>query len=142
MIHLQRELLATANDSCHMSRDIVWLSGWGLSFATSMSTYSLPPIQSNYSSAFPHPNQPAFLPQSLADQSLDPNSPDVFKQNIQLVQQHVARVNSLARNALNGMLVIIESSRQGTLLNSYTESVHIMLGPHPHRQKVCLPNSP
>ena len=78
-----------------------------------MSTYSLPPIQSNYSSAFPHPNQPAFLPQSLADQSLDPNSPDVFKQNIQLVQQHVARVNSLARNALNGMLVIIESSRRG-----------------------------
>jgi hypothetical protein len=107
-----------------------------------MSTYSLPPIQSNYSSAFPHPNQPAFLPQSLADQSLDPNSPDVFKQNIQLVQQHVARVNSLARSALNGMLVIIESSRRGTLLNSYTESVHIMLEPHPHRQKVCLPNSP
>jgi len=68
-----------------------------MSSAASLSNYS------NYAPAFPNSNQAAFLPQSLADQSLDPNSPDIFKQNIQLVQQHVARVNSLARSALNGI---------------------------------------
>jgi len=67
--------------------------------AASVSNYSLTP---NYSPAFPQ-HTPDYLPQSLADQSLDPNSPQRFKQNIQLVQQHVARVNSLARNALNGI---------------------------------------
>jgi hypothetical protein len=73
------------------------------SSAATISSYSLAPIQNNYSPAFPHSNHPEYLPQSLADQSLDPNSPDIFKQNMQLVQQHVARVNSLARSALNGM---------------------------------------
>ncbi|KIM75307.1 hypothetical protein PILCRDRAFT_13720 [Piloderma croceum F 1598] len=73
------------------------------SSAATISNYSLAPIQSNYSPAFPHSNQPGYLPQSLADQSLDPNSPDIFKQNMQLVQQHVARVNGLARSALNGI---------------------------------------
>ncbi|KZP22118.1 hypothetical protein FIBSPDRAFT_492388 [Athelia psychrophila] len=68
-----------------------------------LSAFTPPSLQSNYTSAFPHPNQAAFLPQSLADHSLDPNSPEVFKQNIQLAQQHVARVNELARSALNGM---------------------------------------
>src|ERR1700676_1251911 len=29
MIHIEPEPPATANDSCHMSRDIVWLSGGG-----------------------------------------------------------------------------------------------------------------
>jgi hypothetical protein len=29
MIHMEPEPPATANDSCHMSRDIVWLSGGG-----------------------------------------------------------------------------------------------------------------
>jgi hypothetical protein len=69
--------------------------------SATISSYSL--AQSNYSPAFQHPNQPEYLPQSLADQSLDPNAPEIFKQNIQLVQQHVARVNGLARSALDGM---------------------------------------
>ncbi|KAF7973552.1 hypothetical protein HWV62_13293 [Athelia sp. TMB] len=73
------------------------------SAATPLSVFTPPSLQSNYTSAFPHPNQATFLPQSLADQSLDPNSPEAFKQNIQLAQQHVARVNGLARSALNGM---------------------------------------
>jgi len=29
MIHIEPEPPATANDSCHMSRDIIWLSGGG-----------------------------------------------------------------------------------------------------------------
>ena len=33
----------------------------------------------------------------------DPNSSELFKQNIQIAMEHVARVNTLARNALNGM---------------------------------------
>lgn len=36
-------------------------------------------------------------------QSADLNSPEVFKQNIQLAQGQIARVQSLARNALAGM---------------------------------------
>ncbi|KAL4069052.1 hypothetical protein J3A83DRAFT_4063490, partial [Scleroderma citrinum] len=33
----------------------------------------------------------------------DPNSPETFKQNIQIALDHVARVNSLARTSLNGI---------------------------------------
>ncbi|RPD60699.1 hypothetical protein L226DRAFT_459732 [Lentinus tigrinus ALCF2SS1-7] len=36
-------------------------------------------------------------------QSADLNSPEVFKQNIQLAQGQIARVQSLARNALGGI---------------------------------------
>ena len=36
-------------------------------------------------------------------QGADLNSPEVFKQNIQLAQGHVARVQELARSALAGM---------------------------------------
>ena len=36
-------------------------------------------------------------------QGADLNSPEVFKQNIQLAQAHVARVQGLARSALAGM---------------------------------------
>jgi len=89
-----------------------------ISTTASLSSYSLPPIQSNYSPPFSQSNQPAFLPRSLADQSLDPNSPDVFRQNTQLVQQHVARVNSLARSALNG----IENAYRAGTMPSQTEA--------------------
>ena len=50
------------------------------------------------------------LPQSFSQSSLggtlqgaDLNSPEVFKQNIQIAQAHIARVQSLARSALAGM---------------------------------------
>jgi len=42
IIYMQSEPLATANDSCHMSRDIVWLSGWG----TRLGCVALHPIHS------------------------------------------------------------------------------------------------
>ncbi|GBE84058.1 hypothetical protein BKA93DRAFT_742269 [Sparassis latifolia] len=47
------------------------------------------------------PQQP-FQPGG-AIQGPDPNSPEVFRQNIQVVQGHVARVQGLARSALSGM---------------------------------------
>jgi len=34
---------------------------------------------------------------------VDPNSPELFKQNVQIAMEHVARVNALARNSLNGI---------------------------------------
>ena len=33
----------------------------------------------------------------------DPNSPEVFKQNVHMIQQQLARVQELARSALSGM---------------------------------------
>jgi len=58
-----------------------------------------------------------FGPHSFPSQSIpelqggDPNSPVAFKQNVNLVQQHLARVQGLARSALSG----IESAyRPGT----------------------------
>jgi len=112
------------------------------SSAATISSYSLTPIQSNYSPAFSHStNQPEYLPQSLADQSLDPNSPEIFKQNMQLVQQHVDRVNGLARSALNGMCV---GDRRQSIQNTHglcfiPAKMHIALGIRPRRLKVSLP---
>src|SRR6266550_5868177 len=37
--------------------------------------------------------------------NLDPNSPEVFRQNLQLVQQHTMQVHSLAQSAQAGMYV-------------------------------------
>ena len=44
--------------------------------------------------------------------NLDPNSPEVFRQNLQLVQQHTIQVQSLARSALAGMYVFIYSLKR------------------------------
>jgi hypothetical protein len=45
-----------------------------------------------------------FLPvQDTLYQGTDPTSPELFKQNLQLAQEHVARLQDLARNALVGM---------------------------------------
>jgi len=68
-----------------------------------LSAFTPPSLQSNYTSAFSPSNQSTFLPQSLADQALDPNSPELFRQNIHLAQQHVARVHNLTQSVLNGM---------------------------------------
>jgi hypothetical protein len=37
------------------------------------------------------------------DQGADPNSPEFFKQNLQIIQQHVATLREHARRALAGM---------------------------------------
>lgn len=50
-----------------------------------------------------------FAPQSLHDASfsgVDLNSPDVFKQNIHLVLEQLARVQTLARSTITGMFVL------------------------------------
>jgi hypothetical protein len=64
--------------------------------------------------------QQSLYPQSIQEQSLnqvsDLNSPEVFQQNVQLVQAHVGRLQSLARSAAAGMsgnneLVALVSAR-------------------------------
>ncbi|PCH37124.1 hypothetical protein WOLCODRAFT_109612 [Wolfiporia cocos MD-104 SS10] len=40
---------------------------------------------------------------SIGSQAADPNSPEAFRQNVQLVLVHVNRVQSLARSALAGI---------------------------------------
>ena len=44
-----------------------------------------------------------FPAQLLPDQNLDPNSPELFKENIKFVQIHLRHVQSLARDVLDGM---------------------------------------
>jgi hypothetical protein len=52
-------------------------------------------------SSFGHPPPTAFPPA----QPDDPNSPVLFKHNINLVQTHISTVRSLAHEALNAMYV-------------------------------------
>ncbi|KAI6022230.1 hypothetical protein PISMIDRAFT_689138 [Pisolithus microcarpus 441] len=61
--------------------------GLAYSMSTLPSNYSLVPCLSQESST------------SITDQ----NSPDVFKQNVQIALDQVARVNELSRSGLNGM---------------------------------------
>jgi len=81
------------------------LPSQGYSSSTSLSGF--PSVQPNFTSVQAYPNQQNFLPQTLQDHSLhqgtDPNSPEVFKQNLQIVQENVARLQNLARSALAGM---------------------------------------
>jgi hypothetical protein len=52
------------------------------------------------------PNQQTFLPPDHSlHQGADPNSPELFKQNIQLVQENVVRLKELAQRASAGMSV-------------------------------------
>ncbi|ETW75535.1 hypothetical protein HETIRDRAFT_330950 [Heterobasidion irregulare TC 32-1] len=44
-----------------------------------------------------------FPAQLLPDQNLDPNSPELFKENIKFVQTHLRHVQSLARDVLDGI---------------------------------------
>ncbi|GLB36855.1 hypothetical protein LshimejAT787_0311420 [Lyophyllum shimeji] len=60
-------------------------------------------MQPGYSAVQPFPNQQAFLPDHSLHQGTDPNSPATFQQNIQLVQQHVAELQNLARSTLAGI---------------------------------------
>ncbi|KAI0083886.1 hypothetical protein BDY19DRAFT_870482, partial [Irpex rosettiformis] len=45
----------------------------------------------------------SFASQSLVSDGNDPNSPEVFKQNVHLIQQQLARVQDLARSAQSGI---------------------------------------
>jgi hypothetical protein len=60
-------------------------------------------MQSNYPSAAPYHNPQNFIPEHSLHQGSDPNSPEVFKQSLQIVQEHVTRVQDLAGRALSGI---------------------------------------
>ncbi|KAI6125184.1 hypothetical protein EDD17DRAFT_1118564 [Pisolithus thermaeus] len=62
----------------------------------SMGAYSISTLSSNYSIA-------PFLSQESSTSVTDQNSPEAFKQNIQIALDQVARVNALARSGLNGI---------------------------------------
>lgn len=63
------------------------------------------PFQASFSDmAFPGH---MYSSQSLSDQNMDPNSPELFKANIRLVQEQLNHVRNLARESLDGMYVVI-----------------------------------
>ena len=59
---------------------------------------------STFSLAIPSSSFPASTASSTSTLA-DPNSPELFKHNVQVAMEQVARVNALARSALNGMSV-------------------------------------
>ncbi|KAJ6584210.1 hypothetical protein B0H10DRAFT_2096269 [Mycena sp. CBHHK59/15] len=73
---------------------------------TSMPGY--PNLQPNFSPAPGFANAQNFLPQTTSqEQSLhqgaDPNSPELFKQNLKIIRENLVRLQELARNALMGI---------------------------------------
>lgn len=63
------------------------------------------PFQASFSDmAFPGQMYPS---QSLSDQNMDPNSPELFKVNIRLVQEQLNHVRNIARESLDGMYVLV-----------------------------------
>ncbi|KAG6906509.1 hypothetical protein DXG01_013563 [Tephrocybe rancida] len=64
-----------------------------------------PALPSGFSAESSFPNQQGFLPpEHTLHQGSDPNSPAAFQQNLQIVQERVARLQNLARNTLAGIL--------------------------------------
>lgn len=49
----------------------------------------------------------AFDPGLVEGPQLDPNSPELFKSNIHIAQQHVMRIQHLAQNAIAAMCVSV-----------------------------------
>lgn len=49
----------------------------------------------------------AFDPGLVEGPQLDPNSPELFKSNIHIAQQHVIRIQQLAQNAITAMWVSV-----------------------------------
>ncbi|KAH7884171.1 hypothetical protein F5I97DRAFT_1665233 [Phlebopus sp. FC_14] len=73
------------------------------SLASSSSQASTSSLSLGPSSSYPISS--SFLSQETSSTGTltDPNSPEIFKQNIQIALEHVARLNSLARSCLNGI---------------------------------------
>ncbi|GJJ15168.1 hypothetical protein Clacol_009443 [Clathrus columnatus] len=67
--------------------------------ATSSSLY-IPPGQLPMHFQDPAGFDPALQVSDQAPQQLDPNSPEMFKSNIHIAQQHVLRIQHLAQNAI------------------------------------------
>ncbi|KAH0835919.1 hypothetical protein J3R83DRAFT_9815 [Lanmaoa asiatica] len=55
------------------------------------------------SPSFPGLSQETIGTTTTSSTLVDPNSPELFKQNIHIAMEQVARVNALARHALNGI---------------------------------------
>ena len=70
------------------------------STTTTAFSLSIPSSSFPTSSSFPNLSQETT---SSTSTLVDPNSPELFRQNIQIAMEQVARVNAHARNALNGM---------------------------------------
>ncbi|KAF8202758.1 hypothetical protein K438DRAFT_1580962 [Mycena galopus ATCC 62051] len=78
-----------------------------------------PNIQQNFNSVQGFPNNPGFLPQSTSQehslhQGADPNSPELFKQNLQLVQQSIIQLQQVAKRALDGIQNAYRAGRTPT----------------------------
>ncbi|KAF8556071.1 hypothetical protein OG21DRAFT_1409850 [Imleria badia] len=69
------------------------------SFTTTTTTHA---SQTSTASTFSLASFPS-LSQETSSTLADPNSPELFKQNIQVAMEQVARVNALARSTLNGI---------------------------------------
>jgi hypothetical protein len=71
-----------------------------------------PAVYGQDSAFHDHMHEPGFIPQQVQDQSgLDPNSPEVFKQSLHIVHDHVVRAQNLARNVIAMMSVISSDYR-------------------------------
>ncbi|KAJ7037147.1 hypothetical protein C8F04DRAFT_428230 [Mycena alexandri] len=88
----------------------------GYPSASPMAAY--PSLQQSFNAVQGFPPQ-GFLPQTTSqEQSLhqgtDPNSPELFKQNLQLVQQNVHRLQDVAKRALDGIQNAYRAGRTPT----------------------------
>ena len=85
---------------------IRWYSCQTIMTSSSQTSYSAAPYPFNITSSnFPSPfSQPSL---NSGFTQADPNSPDVFRQNIHLVQGQVERISSLVRDVLGGMCVSV-----------------------------------
>ncbi|KAJ7450949.1 hypothetical protein B0H11DRAFT_2076532 [Mycena galericulata] len=78
-----------------------------------------PNLQSDFHPAQGYPGSQNFLPQMSSQehslhQGADPNSPEIFKQNLQLIQQNVLRLQEVAKRALDGIQNAYRTGRTPT----------------------------
>ncbi|KAJ7108220.1 hypothetical protein C8R44DRAFT_680365 [Mycena epipterygia] len=80
-----------------------------------------PGLQQNFSPVPGFPNTQTFLPQTTTTgqehslhQGADPNSPELFKQNLQLVRQNVLQLQEVAKRALDGIQNAYRAGRTPT----------------------------
>ncbi|KAJ7491681.1 hypothetical protein B0H11DRAFT_1718742 [Mycena galericulata] len=76
-------------------------------------------LQSNFNTVQGFPSNQHFLPQTTSQehslhQGADPNSPEVFKQNLQLIQQTLLRLQEVSKRALDGIQNAYRTGRTPT----------------------------
>lgn len=93
-------LLTTLFDTSRLPAGSKFTSSSAGSMSGFQPAFNSAPVQS-------FPNQQTFLsPDHSLHQGADPNSPELFKQNIQIVQENVVRLRELGESALAGMSVL------------------------------------